>query len=281
MGKKLLLPTDFSTSSWNAIQYAIKLYEDKDCDFYILNTYVKDAQGLDSATLLDPDDAFNNLSKKNSLDGLGDIITRLTFENDNPRHRFYVLSRPALFLDAVNDVVENLQIDIIVMGAKGIANGGEGKYGKNTLSVITNIRKCPVLVVPKDVAFNRPEEIVLATNFRTPYNIAEIKHLAEIARISKAGIQVLSLEDTRSLNAKQKKNKALLCTYLKDVDHSFKELHNVKMADAITGSVEICNNNMISYVDKKSSFLGRMGFGTPTLGKLGYFKNLPVLALHG
>ncbi|HET8736536.1 MAG TPA: universal stress protein [Pricia sp.] len=281
MGKKLLLPTDFSISSWNAIQYAIKLYEDEDCDFYILNTYLKDAQGLDSATLLDPDDAFNNLSEKNSLEGLGDIITRLTFENDNPRHRFYVLSRPALFLEAVKEVVENQEIDIIVMGAKGMANGGEGKYGKNTLSVIANIRKCPVLVVPKDVAFDRPEEIVLATNFCSRYSIAEIRHLVEIAKISKASIQILSLEDTSSLNAKQKENKALLCSYLIDVDHSFNVLHNVKMADALSCFVEIRHSNMISYIDKKFSIWERLGIKTPALGRLGYFKNVPVLALHG
>lgn len=36
MEKKLLLPTDFSKHSWNAIQYAIKLYEQRPCDFLYL-----------------------------------------------------------------------------------------------------------------------------------------------------------------------------------------------------------------------------------------------------
>ena len=62
MGKKMLLPTDFSKSSWNAIQYAIKLYEHQECDFYILNTYTKDSYGLASISLLDPDGSFNKLS---------------------------------------------------------------------------------------------------------------------------------------------------------------------------------------------------------------------------
>lgn len=65
-GKKLLLSTDFSKSSWDAIVYALELYADQECDFYILNAYAKDAYGLNSISRLDPDDAFNTLSENRS-----------------------------------------------------------------------------------------------------------------------------------------------------------------------------------------------------------------------
>ena len=281
MRKKLLLPTDFSKNSWNAIQYGIKLYENHKCDFYILNTYSKDVYGLDSVPLLDPDEAFNKLSEQRSMQSLGDIMVRLTFENDNPKHRFHFVSRSTLFLDTVKDLVADMQIDMIIMGAKGMTNEREGRYGKNTLAVIENVRKCPVLVVPKNVTFDRPEEIVLATNFNTDFKTSEIKYLAEIAIMTGASIQVLSLTDNGSLNLQQKNNKIRLRKYFKDVDLSFNVLHNLKMADALSSFVEIRHSNMISYIDKKPSFLERLGFGKPTLGKLGYFKDVPVLALHG
>lgn len=281
MEKKLLLPTDFSKSSWNAIQYATKLYENEDCDFYILNAYSEESHGLDSLKRLDPDDAFNNMAAKRSQKELGEIMIRLMSENKNPLHKFHVLSRSELFLDAVENVAEELQVDMIILGAKGITNEREGQYGKNTLAVIENIRKCPVLVVPSAATFDHPKEIVLATNFDSEYNISELQHLAEIAKISKARIQVLSLEDNGALNAKQKENKMLLRKYFKEVDHSFNVLHNVKMEDALSCFVEIRNSNMISYIDKKPSFWERLGFGKPELGKLGYYENVPVLALHG
>ena len=281
MGKKMLLPTDFSNSSWNAIQYAIKLYEHQECDFYILNTYTKDTYGLASISLLDPDEAFNKLSKNRSIQGLGDIMVRLMFENAKTLHQFHVLSRSDLFLDAVKEVVKDLQIDIIVMGAKGMTNEREGKYGKNTLAVIESIRKCPVLVVPKNVTFDRPEEIVLATNFNTDFKVSEVKYLAEIAKMSNASVQVLSLADNGDLSLQQKNNKLLLRKYLKGVNHSFNVLHNVKMATALSCFVEIRHSNMISYIDKKPSLWESLGFGTPTLGKLGYYEHVPVLALHG
>jgi len=35
--KNILLPSDFSKNSKNAIQYAMKFFENEECHFYILN----------------------------------------------------------------------------------------------------------------------------------------------------------------------------------------------------------------------------------------------------
>ncbi|CAM4161823.1 universal stress protein [Zobellia nedashkovskayae] len=281
MGKKILLPTDFSKYSLNAIQYAIKLYENKDCDFYILNTYAKDTHGLDSLTLLDPDEAFNKLSEKRSKQGLGEILTRLTFGNKNLRHRFHVLSRSTLFIDAVKDIIEDMQIDILIMGAKGTTNKRMANYGKMAISVIENIRKCPVLIVPKNAIFNSNKEIVLATDFKNDFNFFDIKHLAEIAKLSNSSIQILSLVDTNKLDAEQEKNKTLLTTYFKNIDHNFTIIHNVEMNTALNCFVKMRSSNMISYINKKRTFWERMGFGKHTLSRLGYFEDVPVLAING
>ena len=37
--KKIILPTDFSESAYNAIRYAIHLHEDMETTFYLLHTY--------------------------------------------------------------------------------------------------------------------------------------------------------------------------------------------------------------------------------------------------
>ncbi|SHI84474.1 universal stress protein [Pseudozobellia thermophila] len=280
MKKNILLPTDFSKNSWNAIQYAIKLYGKEQCDFYILNTYTIDTHVIDTHTLLDPDHSFDRLAEKRSKTGLGDIMVRLTFENDNPLHHFYVLSRSTPFVATIKKLTDEIKIDLIVMGAKGMTDRSEGRYGKNTLSVIESIRDCPVLVVPKAATFQHPEEIVLATNFDSDFKVEQIKHLAEIARISGASIQVLSFEDHSLLSPKQIKNKMLLRKYLKHVDYRFNVLHNVKMATALSCFVKIRQSGMISYIDKKPSFWQLMGLGKRTLGQLGFYKDVPVLALH-
>ena len=36
---RILLPTDFSDNSFEAIRYALMVYKDIECTFYLLNTY--------------------------------------------------------------------------------------------------------------------------------------------------------------------------------------------------------------------------------------------------
>ncbi|SIQ42530.1 universal stress protein [Maribacter ulvicola] len=280
MENRILLPTDFSKNSWNAIQYAIKLFEEKKCIFYILHTYSKETHGLDSLTLLDPDQAFNKMCKLRSEQGLGDILVQLSKLQHNDNHQFHVVSKPALLCNAVKELNKELRFKMIVMGAKGITNQKEETYGKQTLGLLKEIRQCPILVVPTKVDFNHPKEIVLTTNFNSKIKVSEIRYLVEIAKLSNASIQVLSLTQPHKLSFSQKRNKVLIRSQLKDVAHKFNSLRNVKMATALSCFVEIRKSNMISYIDRKPSFWERLGFVKISLSKLGYFANVPVLALH-
>lgn len=279
MGKKLLLLTDFSKHSWNAIQYAIRLYKHRQCDFYILNTYKRDSYGFDSITL-DPEDALNKLYENRSKEGLGDILNWIYQIENYFGHRFYVISRPGPLLNAVKDIVLNQEIDMVFMGAKGMDNEQKNKYGKNTMDVIQNVRRCPIMVVPNSVTLGLPKEIFLAVNFNADFDFSKIEPLAEMARLTRAKVKVLSFADKVSSDHQQKKNKIRLQKYFEGVDFSFHTLLNINMKDALS-NLEIGSENMISYVDEYQSFWERFGFGKPTLDKLGYYKNVPVLALHG
>ncbi|MEP2239375.1 MAG: universal stress protein [Maribacter sp.] len=279
MENSILLPTDFSKNSWSAIRYAIKLFENKKCSFYILHTYSKETHGLDSLTLLDPDEAFDKMSELKSRQGLGDILVRLSkLENEN--HQFHILSESTLLIDAINNLNKEFRFKMIVMGAKGMTNRKGETYGKQTLDILKQIRKCPVLIVPTKVDFNHPKEIVLSTNFNSKIKASEIKHLIDIAKLSNANIQVLSLTAPHKLSFNQKRNKVFIRSQLKDVAYKFNSLRNVNMAIALSCFVEIRESNMVSYVAKKPSFWQRLGFGKISLRRLGYFTNLPVLALH-
>jgi hypothetical protein len=279
MQKKLLLLTDFSKHSWNAIQYAIKLYENRPCDFYILNTYRKESQGHDNLAM-DPEDSFNKLSEIRSNEGLGDILKRIFEIDRSVDHHFYVISCPSTLLNAVRDIVQKQEIDMIFMGAKGMDNEQKNKYGKNTLDIIQNMRFCPIMIVPNNVTFGLPKKIVLATNFNTNFDFLEMEHLAEIARLTKAKIKVLTIADNNVLDQRQQENKLRLSKHFDGVDCSFHTVGNVKLEEALD-RLEMGSGNMISYINKKPTLWEILGFGKPTLNKIGYLKDTAVLALHG
>jgi hypothetical protein len=131
-----------------------------------------------------------------------------------------------------------------------------------------------------DVSFTHPEEIVLATDFNSDFRKSEIKHLSELARITNARIKVISQTGSTMLSPLQKKNKMWLRNYFREVEHSFNDRHYENVADVLKSLVKGGYSDMISYIDKKPSFWEQLGFGKPTLGKLGNFKDKPVLVLN-
>lgn len=281
MSKNILILTDFSKSSWDALLYALELYKDEECNYYILNTYDKEAYGLKSLAVLDPEESFNNLSKMRSEEGLGDIMTRLMGVADHNRNNFYTLSRPYGLLDATDQVMKELPIDLIFMGAKGFSDENAGFYGSSTLDIIKNIRNCPVIVVPKNAKYQNPKEIVLATDFKSRPNEADFNNLTEISKRTGAEICVLSLSGTDDLTPQQKENRTVIRNLLSEIRHSFHILHNVDLPTAISCFVESRDSHMVSIVQTRPGFWQRMGLGKSLLDQLLDHSDVPLMAMHG
>ncbi len=278
LDNKLLVLTDFSDNSWMATRYAISLFEDRDCDFYFLNTYEKDTEVFSRPFVLEnnrPSDPEHE-----SKEGLGRLLVRLSQLDIPIRHRFHVISREGIIVKEAQNIAEKLAVDMIIMGVSSNPDQRKRNYSGHTLSLIENVKKIPVLIVPNNATIQRPEEIVLATNFDTDLNMSEIKYLAEIAHLSKASIKVFSSNKRHPLSPGQKAKKMLLSRGLQNVKHSFRIASDNKMENAFESLPGLRSPNMITYIESKPSFWERLGFGRKASGKLGYIKNTPVLVLQ-
>lgn len=280
MEKRILVLTDFSKSSWNALQYGIALYTGKSCDFYILNVFSKDGHADGSPAFLDPEDTYNQMAEHISEDGLGDILNELSKNHMGTDHRFYALSKSGAFMEIVEQYIEDLQIDLVLMGAKGINNTDRDKYGKKTFQVIKNSKKCPVLIVPQKANRALPEKILFATDLNADISVSEMAHLSEIAKMGPAKIQVLGVTQGGRLTPRQEKNKNVVQSFFHGLDYSFNLLKNIRKSTALNCCVEIQHNDMISFIQPKTTFWETLGFERNELDKLGYYDNVPVLALN-
>jgi nucleotide-binding universal stress UspA family protein len=275
---KILHLTDFSDDSWRALQYAINLFEDRSCDFYLLNTYKDVAEGFHSPVI--PDAAIISEPAHKSREGLGQLLVRLSQMDISIRHRFHVISRKGNIIEEVCDVAEALAVNMVVIGVKNYANKWRGKYSRNTLALVENVGKIPVLIVPANASVQRPEEIVLATNFDTDLHISEIEYLADLAHFTKASVKVFSLNKHHPLSPGQKEKKMLVSKGLKNVKHSFSEAPDKTMTTSFESLNELQAPGIITYIEGKPSFWSRLGFGRKALGKIGNIKNTPVLVLQ-
>jgi len=93
MKKKILLPTDFSKNAWTAITYAVELYKNDNCDFYLLNTFQVSGYALESMLIPEPGEKLYDEAKSKSEQGLAKILERLSFRDNYPNHQFFAVSK--------------------------------------------------------------------------------------------------------------------------------------------------------------------------------------------
>ncbi|MEJ1222897.1 universal stress protein [Sediminicola sp. 1XM1-17] len=279
MNQRVLLPTDFSKNALNAIRYALDMYKNQQCDFYLLNVFQVDGYSLDNMMVPEPGNKAYDAARKHSEEGFQKLLDILELHIGNPKHTYHTISTYNLLIDAINDTVAKKDIDIVVMGTKG-ATGSKGViFGTNTVAAMEAVTGCPVLSVPQDFRFSPPVEIVFPTDYKTNFKRRELNHLLDISKMHGTPIRVLHIMEESKLSKTQEANKELLETIFENVECSFHTLEDTKVHKGIGIFIESRGSDMIAFLNKKHSFLGIM-FTKPLVKEIGYHARIPVLVLN-
>ena len=280
MKRKILLPTDFSKNAWHAITYAIELYKNTFCDFYILNVFSATSNVIDSLINKEPGSELYETARLQSEDGLSKVLDMLTLKNyDNPKHHFEIISKFNNPIEAIKNVVEEKDIEMIVMGTKGETESRTKVFGRVAIDVMEKARNCPVIVVPELAKHTLPKEIVFPTSFKTHLKKRELNYLLELAKNCNASIKVLHILKEEKLNKEQLNNKKLLEEYFEDVDYSFHSLSHIDLPLGINCFIESRDSDMVAFINKKHTFFGSM-LTHPLVKELGYTSKVPIFVMH-
>lgn len=281
MRRKILLPTDFSENAWQAIKYALALYEKDTCDFYILNVFSATGNVIESLTNLEPGSDLFEKAKIKSKNGLKNIIDMLKvgkFNNPN-KHHFEAISVFNYPLEAIKNMVEKKDIEMIVMGTKGTTNARKVAYGSTAIYVMEKVRNCPVIVVPANAKHNLPKEIVFPTSYKTHYKRRELNVLVDIAKKCDAKIAILHISKDHKLEDNQVAQKQMLKEIFAEVSYNFHELTHHSIESALDIFVESRASDMIAFINKKHWFFGS-NLTQPLVKELGFNSIVPILVLH-
>lgn len=277
--KNILLPTDFSENSWNAIKYAINLLKKTYCTFHIIhvNPIISSISG-ETAMILPPEIIAENLLKE-SNEKLKLLLTRIEYLPTNEKHIFKTNAYYSFFIDQIKNVVKTKKIDLIIMGTKGASGLKKVAIGSNTGNIMTKV-KCAVLAVPENVQFKKPQKIGFPTDFLMEYSLRQLIIIKELALLTKAKIHFLYVENkTGGQSPDQLKNKDFLNDYFQDAIASFHTIKGKNLDTVIESFIASEELDMLIMIAKNLNFLERILF-RPTVEEISYHTKIPFLVLH-
>ncbi len=273
--KNILLPTDFSENSKNAIRFAMSFFKGETCTFYIINSQKPSSYITADVLYGSPGSSIHDGILNDNKMELEKMVRFCESISEKENYSFI----PKLDFDnivaAVNQAVALNNIELIIMGTNGATDAAEVILGSNTLKIIRKA-DCPVIAVPQGYTFKKIESVLLSLNYQYIISEKSLSIISEIVTKHKASLKVLEIEE-ENIELTNKKNYTEEA--LKKIGFERFSIKNIPAAMAINVFEQLIPVQLHIMVVERKSFLDRFIFGSET-SKISYGSPIPLLVLH-
>jgi len=277
--KHILLPTDFSDTSYEAMAYAVQLFINEECTFYVLNTYTPVA--LYTTTIYDHQSSLNvdigELYKNSSETNLTKIIERVTDAYPNKLHTFMAISSYNILSQEIDELVKTHNIECIIMGTSGASGLKEVFVGSQTMQVIKSAT-IPVIGVPSGYDYTSLKDVILATDYRSGVAQPGLKLLEEICHKHISRLIFLNAYYGVELDTEQQSNKEALDDYFVRDAHINEMADGMDVLEAIEDFQSRHKVDLLVLVHNKHNFFENLLF-TPVVSKIVHHTTTPFMIL--
>jgi nucleotide-binding universal stress UspA family protein len=275
--RRILLPTDFSENAMNAMRYAMQLFKNTSCEFYLLHTYTPAAYNVgsmaDSYSALE----LQKITKQNAERAMAKVQETLKKEFDTNGFHFHSIITFNMLIFEIQDIVADKGIDLIIMGTQGATGAQEIFLGTHTMYTIKKVN-CPVLAVPSGFGYEPPKEVLFPTDYRFSKSNPYLSLLREICDLQIARLNILNAYYGEPLDDEQKETKAYLDGYFKDNAHLFHIAENTDVLGAIE-KFQLKNKiNLLVMIHNRHNFFENLLF-KPVINQVAYHTNIPFLVI--
>jgi nucleotide-binding universal stress UspA family protein len=274
--KRILLPTDFSDNALEAIVYALLVFKDIKCTFYLLHTYTPPIYHTEYLLGSPGQIGLGDVMQDTSQTQLEQLQSSLETQYGNPKHTFIVHTAFNTLLNEVTETIENENIELVVMGTKGATGAKEILFGTNTVHVIKKA-KCPVVAVPPKFGYEAPKEILFPTDYEIGYKKEKFETLLTIAGQHRSRINVMHVSTGYGLTDDQKEHQKTLEKLLGN-KALFHYMPNDNIIHAINTFQAKEKINLLVMVQNKHTFLERL-FIEPVIKKIGFQITTPFMVI--
>lgn len=273
--KSIIVPTDFSPVSLNAMHYAVNLALAVDASVLLLHVYEMPLSYNNSDIPLPLMDIgeLEEINKKR-IDELKEQVQKEYPEKLNITAEVKL----GVLLDELKTICSATHPFAIVMGTKGAGLVERLLVGSSTLSVIRHI-STPVLVIPPDAVFKTIQRIGFACDFQKVEDSTPVSVIKEWVTTFNAGLSVLNVDKNKSNVRDTAEQSLLLYTLLEGLHPQYFYIDSPDVETGISTFAENNSLDLVIVIPRKHRLLDLL-FQKSHTKELVFHSRIPILSVQ-
>lgn len=272
--KTIIVPTDFSAVSNNAMTYAFDLAIETGSSILLFHAYQVPVSMTDVPIVLisvedlqkNADNKINELKKSQEIEKGGTV-------------KIYAETRLGDTVDELENVCKNIRPFAVVMGTKGESGIERVFFGSTTLTAIKHL-SCPVIVVPPGKKYSSIKKIGFACDFRQVVNTTPTRFIKDFVKEFNAELHVLNVNFKNSrFNNETPEQSLLLHTMLEDLNPKYEFIEDENIEVGIEKFAKLNSLDLIITIPKKHKLLEGL-FRKSHTKELLFHSHLPIMCVH-
>ena len=256
----IIIPLDFSQTSFNAAHYAANMYKGRtDVTLILYHFYV---HGEDTETA------------KEYLDSLQEELSRLGSIVETE------LESGEKFIDSLAAFAHVKRAYMVVMGLTGKTPMAQRFSGSNTL-LMSEKEVCPVLIIPENVTFNGLQNALITSELKYVEETPCLLTVKRVLEYFKPALHILNVDPKHylELTEEYEEQKEKMAALMAEFDPAFYFMDLYDFHESVETFAADNNIDLIIIAPKYHDFFGKL-FKTLHTKKLIYHTKVPVLAVH-
>jgi len=266
--KKILVPTDFTTLSDNAIAFACQIALQMKSEIFLLTV-----QSLPAS-----DDASMAVELINTIQEANESKLKEAAETIIQTHKGIKVSTTFSFgipSITVKDYLESGEYDLVVMGTKGISGVDRFLFGSVAESVSKH-SPCPVIIVHAENVYHPVKHIAVPIDINYKFNESHkvVHKIVELAEVFKAELDWFYVNTDKGIKQED------IHFFLEDGKKI--DIETVYGDTVEKGITSYCNSNKLDLliIIKRDYNLVQQLFNRNIFAEILQYQSLPIMVVH-
>jgi nucleotide-binding universal stress UspA family protein len=272
--KTILIPTDFSDASKDAVEYGVYLSKQTNAKLILLHVYHIPVVTSDAPVILPNYDDLEKDCTASLKEFESGLREQLHYTNS-----IECICRPGFLVDEMTDIVEEKKIDLIIMGITGGGQLSELLVGSNSITVVKNT-SCPTIILPMGSKYKPVKTMVFACDMEKMEDIQALNQIKTFVELFDCKLMILNvLQPSEKPNFDKAVAGVKLSTIFEKINYSMHFLEGADLVDSINKFIDDNNADMLIMLPKKHNFFSTI-FRESNTKKMAFHSHIPLLAIH-